>query len=93
MTLRKALIRLAHSEESLRPVLLPLLASSPTKRQVGHALKLLKELRDYDYDTFTTFGLQAMKRKQLESMSGREISNLIDQIQDELHVLNSQQGF
>ena len=84
MTLRKALIRLAHSEESLRPVLLPLLASVSTSRQVAYALKLLKQLREDDYGTFTTFGFQGLRRRELEGMSGREISDLIERIQDEL---------
>jgi hypothetical protein len=53
-------------------------------KQVSYAMRLVGQLKESDFGTFTTFGLQGTTEKGLAKMSSSEISSMIDFLRDEL---------
>lgn len=62
-------------------------SSSPTAtpKQVGYAMSLINRIVSEDIGTATTYGYQSVRRKDLEGMSRRDVSGIIDHLRSELY--------
>ena len=62
----------------------PTKKSGPSIKQIDYALSLARKVTQEDYGAATTYGWHRLTRSDLEKMSSRDVSTLIDQIKKEV---------